>query len=128
MVLHCFEMKDMGYADGIIRVRFDDIAVKSGYFVYKPTDFYLVVTESDSSYDIFVCNIASNKRIETREFYNMNQNSIFDFTQRYKKCEGTLYCTKCDPDFACQDEYKLNPDELPPLIINDGNLYMEEEI
>ena len=100
----------------------------TGYFDYKPTDFYLAVTESDSSYENFVCDIASNKQIETREFYNMNQNSIIDFTKRFNKNEVTLYCRKCDPDFARQDEYKLNPDELLPLIVSDDYLYVEEEI
>ena len=95
---------------------------------YKLTDFYLVVTESDPSYEDFVCNIASNKQIERSEFYNINQNSIIDITKRNNKNEVNLYCRKCDPDFACQDEYKLNPNGLPLLIIYDGYLYVEEEI
>jgi hypothetical protein len=100
----------------------------TGYYDCKPTGFYLAVTESDSSYENFVCDIASNKQIETREFYHMNQSSIIDFIKRFNKNEATLYCRKCDPDFAHQNEYKLNPDELPPLIVSDDYLYVEEEI
>ena len=33
------------------------------------------------------------------------------------------YMVKSNPDIACQDEYMLNTDELPPLIITDGYLY-----
>ena len=84
--------------------------------------------ESYSSYENFVCDIASNKQTETHEFYNMNQNNISDFTKRYHKNEVKLYCRKYDPDFACQDENKLNPDELQPLTVTDGYLYVEEEI
>ena len=73
-------------------------------------------------------NIVSNEQIEASSFYNMSQNSIIDFTRRYDKGEITLYCRKCDPDFACQDEYKLNPDNLPLIIVVDGYLYSEEEI
>jgi hypothetical protein len=29
----------------------------------------------------------------------------------------TLYCRKCDLDFATQDEYKLNPDELTHRVL-----------
>jgi hypothetical protein len=31
----------------------------------------------------------------------------------------TLYSRKCNPNFAFQDECKLNPDELLPLIVSD---------
>jgi len=75
----------------------------------------LDATESDSSYEGFVCDIASNKQIDTHKFYNMNQSSVIDFTKRHNKNEIKLYCRKCNPDFACQDEHKLNPDELPPF-------------
>ena len=51
-----------------------------------------------------MCDIASNKQIETNEFDDLNQNSIIDYTKRYNKNEATLYCGKFDPDFACQDE------------------------
>ena len=53
----------------------------TGYYDYRPTDFYLAVIESDSSYGNIICDIASNKHIETREFYNMNQKIIIDFTR-----------------------------------------------
>ena len=43
----------------------------------------MAVTESDSLYESIFFGIASNKQIETPEFYNMNQNSIIDFTKRY---------------------------------------------
>ena len=132
MVLNCFGKKKLAYASvakiiketGFLRYCCEDI----GYYDYKPTDFYLAVTESNSSYENFVCDIASNKQIETREFYNMNQSSFIDFIKRFNKNKVTLYCRKCDPDFACQDEYKLNPDELLPLIVSDDYLYVEEEI
>ena len=55
----------------------------------------------------------------------MNQNSIIDFANRYNKCEVTLYCRKCDPDFAGQDKYKLIPEELLLLIITDSYLYVK---
>ena len=57
----------------------------------------------------------------------MNRNSIIDFKKGYNENEIKLYCRKCDPDFVCQDEYKLNLDQLPPLIVNYGYLYLEEE-
>ena len=88
----------------------------------------MAVTESDSSYQNFVCDIASNKEIKTHEFYNMNQSSIIDFTKRFNKNEVTLYCRKCNSDFAFQCKYKLNPDELLPLIVSDDYLCVEEEI
>ena len=75
-----------------------------------------------------MCEITSNMQTETREFYNMIRSSIIDSTKIYNKNKVTLYCTKCDPGFACQDEYKLNPDKLPPLVVNYGYLYIEEEI
>ena len=62
----------------------------TGYYDYKSTDFYLAVSESDSSYENFVCNIAWNSQIKTREIYNMNENSTIDFTKRYNKDEATL--------------------------------------
>ena len=40
----------------------------TGYYDYKPTDFYLAVTESDSSYENIVSNITSNRQIETCGF------------------------------------------------------------
>ena len=49
----------------------------------------------------------------------MSQNNTFDFMKRYNKNEDTLYCRKCAPDFVWQDEYKLNPDDLPPFVITD---------
>jgi len=75
-----------------------------------------------------LCAIASNKQIETLEFYNMNGNSIIDFTWRYNKHEVTLHCRRCDSDFACQDEFKLNSDELPLVIVLESYLYVEVEI
>ena len=52
---------------------------------YKPTDFYLTVIGRDFLYENIVFDIGSKKQIETYEFYNMNQNSIIDFTRRYNK-------------------------------------------
>ena len=52
----------------------------------------------------FVCDIASNKQIKMLKFYNMNKNNITDLTKIYNKSKVTLYCTKCDPDLACQDK------------------------
>ena len=94
---------------------------------YKPSDFYLAVTESDSSYENIVCDITSNNQIETGEFFNMNRNSIIDFTRRFNKNEVTIYCGKCDPDFARQDQYKLNPNDLPPLIVVDDDDYDDDD-
>jgi hypothetical protein len=43
----------------------------------------------------------------------MNVNSIIDYTKRYDKSEVTLYCRKCDPDFAAnQDQYTVNSNDL----------------
>ena len=57
----------------------------------------------------------------------MNQNSIIGFMTRYNKNKVTLYCKKYDPDSACQDEHKLNPDKLQPLIVSHESLYVEEK-
>ena len=46
--------------------------------------------------------------------------------KRYYKNEVTLYCIKFDPDFECQNELKLNPDELLLLIVAGCHLYVEE--
>ena len=51
-----------------LRQRCEDI----GYCDYKPTEFYFVVTKSDFLYENFVCDIASNKQIKTREIFNLN--------------------------------------------------------
>jgi len=90
MILICFGRKNRIYAliAGIIRVWFlwhhcQDIE----YYDFKPTDFCLAVTETDSSYENFVCAIASHKQIETSEFDYMNQNGITDFTKRWNKNE-----------------------------------------
>ena len=101
---------------------------ETGYYDNKPTDFYLTVTESDSSYENILCDIVSNKQIETRDFYNMNRNSIIGFTKRYTKNEVTLHCIKFDPDFEYRSIFCINPDELPLLIVNDDYLYVEERI
>jgi len=100
----------------------------TSYYDYKTTDFYLAVTESDSSYEGFMCDIALNNQIERHKFCNMNQNSIIDLTKIYNKNEVALYYRKWDPDFAYQDEYKLNPGELSQLILSVGYLYVSEEI
>ena len=100
----------------------------NSYYDYKPTDFYMAVTENDSSFKNIVCDIASNKQIETRKFNSMNENSITDFTKRYNMSEVTLYCRKCDPDFAHQDHHALNSDDLLLLVVLDSYLYAEEEI
>ena len=94
------------------------------YYDYKPSDFYLANKERDSSYEDFMLDIASNKQIETRELNNLNPY----FTKRCDKNEVTLNCRKCNPKFICQDDCKLNSDEMPPLTINDGYLYVEDEI
>ena len=51
----------------------------------------------------------------------MNQNSIIDFTRKFNKNFVSLYCRKCDFDFACKDEYELNPDKLSSQAITDGH-------
>ena len=92
-------MKNLVYTSipGIIRILFLlHCCENKGYYNYKASDFYLVVTESDSSYENLVCNITSKKRIETLEFDNINQNDIIDFMDGYNKNEVTLYCIKCD--------------------------------
>ena len=99
VVLNCFGRKNLVYFEicwnnervWFLRHRCED----TGYYNYKPTDFYLIVTESDSSYENTVCDDASNKQIETCEFYNMNQNNIIDYTKRYYKNEVRLYCRRC---------------------------------
>ena len=50
--------------------------------------------ESDFSCKKILCDNASNKKIETCEFYNMDQNSTINFTKRYNKSEVTLYGAK----------------------------------
>ena len=91
-------------------------------------NFYLAVTECDSPLENTVCDIASNRQIETREFKNMNANSIIDYTKRYDKSEVTLCCRKFDPDFAVnQDQYTVNPNDLPALVVHDSCLYIEDE-
>ena len=69
-----------------------------------------------------VSDIASNKQTKTNEFCNTNEKSTIDLRKRYNENEAALYCRKYDPQFACQDECKLNPDELSPLNITDGYL------
>jgi hypothetical protein len=99
----------------------------TGYYDYKPSDFYLAVTECDSPFENTICDIASNRQIETREFYNINVNSIIDCTKRYNKSEVTLYCRKCDTDFAAhQDHYTVNSNDRPALIVLDTCLYTLE--
>ena len=100
VVLNCFRGKNLIYASSVRLIR------ESGL------------------YNIAVKTI--NFKISV--FYNMNQNSIIDFTKRYIKSEVTLYCRKCGPDFASQDEDRLNPDDTLPFIIVDCCLYGEEEI
>jgi len=63
----------------------------NGSYAYKPTDFYLAVEESDSSFENIMCNITSNKQIETLEFYNMNYSSINYFTKRFNK--NVAFCS-----------------------------------
>ena len=99
----------------------------TGYYDYRPTDFYSAVIERDFSYKNFVCDIASSKQIETLGFYIMNKNSIISFTKRYNKNKDTLYCSKYDREFVCQAEYKFNPSELPPMIINDDYLSVKKK-
>ena len=96
MVLNYFGKKNLVYASiaGIIRESgFCDIAVKipATMIINLHTFIWLlqkvilhmrIYSSYDSSYE---CNIASNKQIETCEFYNMNQNSIIDFTKRHNK-------------------------------------------
>ena len=53
----------------------------------------------------------------------MNENSIIDYTKRYDKSEVTLYCRKCEPDIvAHQDQYTVNSDDLPALVVLDKYL------
>ena len=104
-VLYCFESKNLVYASiaGIIRESdFYDIAVKiPATIVINQLIFNWLFAESDSSYDNLVCDIASNKQFGARDFCDMNQNGMIDFTKRYNKNEVTLYCRKCDPYFVC---------------------------
>jgi hypothetical protein len=100
----------------------------NGYYDYKPTDFYLAVTECDSPLYDTVCDIASNKQIKTDKFYKMNENSIIDYTKRYDKSEVTLYCRKCVPDIAAhQDQYTVNSDDLLALAILNKFLHVVED-
>ena len=58
----------------------------------------------------------------------MNNNSIIDHTKRYDKSEVTLYCRKCEPDIAAhQDQYTVNSDNLPALVVLDKYLYLVED-
>ena len=93
--------------------------------ITRTADFYLVV---DSPLENTLCDNASNKQIETREFYNMNEKSIIDFTKRYNKSELILHCRKCDPDSVHQNRSIVNSDDLPPLVVLHNYLYIEEEI
>ena len=58
----------------------------------------------------------------------MNQNSVIDSATRFNKNKVRQCCKECGPDFACQEEYKVNPDKLPTLIVVDCYLYLEEDI
>jgi len=69
--------------------------------------FYLAVTESVSSDENNLGDIASNKQIGIRKFYDMNQNIFIGFTRKYNKIQFTFWRRKYDPEFECQDEYKL---------------------
>ena len=69
-----------------LRHRCDD----NGYDDYRPTNFNLAVTESYSPFESTVCNIASNKQIETREFYNMNKK--VSLTSQRDKIRAKLHC------------------------------------
>jgi hypothetical protein len=89
----------------------------------------LAVTGYDSPFKNIVCNIASNKKIETREFYIMNENISSDYTKRYNKSKVTLHYRKCEPDTAIhQDPYIVNSNDTPPLVHIDKYLYVEEQI
>ena len=57
----------------------------------------------------------------------MNTNSSIDFTKRCNENKVTLYCRKCDPDSAHQDQYAANSDDLPPLVVLDSYLYIYNE-
>ena len=48
---------------------------------YKPTGFYFAVTESDPSCENTVCDITSNKKIETCEFYSIIHDNIIYFKE-----------------------------------------------
>jgi hypothetical protein len=118
--LNCWNNKRIWF----LRHRCED----NGYYDDKPIDFYLAVTECDSPFENTVCDIASNKQIETHEFYNTNEISIIDYTKRHDKSEVTLYCRKCNPDIAGhQDQYAVNSDDLSALVVLDKYLYMVEE-
>ena len=42
--------------------------------------------------------------------------------------EVTLYCGKCDPDIALhQDQYTVNSDNLPALVVLEKYLYLVED-
>ena len=77
----------------------------NGYYDYKLTDFFLKVIESDSPFEITVCDIASNKQIKTSVVYNLNGKSVIDFTKIYNKSEVSLYCRKYDHNFTHKDQY-----------------------
>ena len=77
---------------------------------------------NDFHYENFLCDIASNEQIELVEFYSINQNSIHDFTRKYNKMKLYYIVENNGFEFTCQDEHKFNPDELLPLIVNDGYL------
>ena len=53
---------------------------------------------------------------------------IIDFTKIYNKSEVTFYRRKFDPDFLHQYQYTVNPNDLPPLVVLEICLYLEEEI
>ena len=59
---------------------------------------------------------------------NINKNSIIYFTKRYNRSEVILYCIKYDSGFVHQDQYTVNSDYLPPLVVLDSCLYIEKEI
>ena len=67
--------------------RFED----NSYYGYKPTEFYLDFTESDYAFENTVCDIASNKKIETYEFYNMYEKNTVDITKRCIRIK--FHCT-----------------------------------
>ena len=78
----------------------------NGIYDYRPDDFYLAVTESDSSLENWNPGILQ---------YEWKEN--IEFTKRYDKREITVYCNKCDFDFSQHDQYKVNAYDLPPLVV-----------
>ena len=58
----------------------------------------------------------------------MNYTSIINFTKRYNKSDVTQYCRKYNPEFKGHEQYMLNLNDLPALVVVDDYPHVKVEI